>query len=80
MEKVTKEAAVVSVITGTVVVVLTYYVFDVGDIWYGFFGCLTSFICMIIVSFITYKNRDKDEFFDLLQEVNNHFIDKEKQK
>lgn len=68
-KKATKQAALVSVIAGCAVVLCTYFVWSVGDLWYGTFGLLTSAVCMVFVSLITYeKPEDSKEFYEALEE------------
>lgn len=67
-KRATKQAAVVSAIVGTVLVLLTYFVWDVGGNWYGAFGFFASLICMIVVSLCTRQNpEDSKEFYDALE-------------
>lgn len=63
----TREAAVVSAIVGTTLVLLTYFVWDLGGSWYGAFGFAGSLVCMIVVSLCT-KAREEDskEFYEAL--------------
>lgn len=45
-KKATKQAAIVSSIVGTVLVLATYFVWNIGGTWYGAIGMLGSTICM----------------------------------
>lgn len=53
----TAAAAICSAIAGTVVVLLTYFVWNLGNTWYGAFGMLTSTVVFVLVSLFT---RDPD--------------------
>ena len=52
-KKATKQAAIVSSIVGTVLVLATYFVWNIGGTWYGAIGMLGSTICMVVVSLFT---------------------------
>lgn len=67
-KRATKQAAVVSAIVGTVLVLLTYFVWNIGGNWYGAFGFFGSLICMIVVSLCTRQNpEDSKEFYEALE-------------
>lgn len=66
-KRATKQAAIVAAIVGTVLVLMTYFVWNIGGSWYGAFGFLGSLICMIVVSLFTKQNpEDAKDFFDAL--------------
>ncbi len=48
-KKATKQAAIVSAIVGTVLVLLTYFVWNIGGTWYGAIGLLGATITMVVV-------------------------------
>ena len=52
-KRATKEAAIVSAIVGTVLVLMTYFVWDIGGTWYGAIGMLGSTVTMIAISLLT---------------------------
>lgn len=67
-KRATKQAAVCAAIVGTVLVLLTYFVWDLGGTWYGAFGFAGSLAVMIVVSLFTrQKEDDSKEFFAALQ-------------
>ena len=67
-KRATKQAAVVAAIVGTVLVLMTYFVWDLGGCWYGAFGFLGSLICMIVISLFTKQNpEDSKEFYEALE-------------
>ncbi|MCD7864974.1 MAG: sodium:solute symporter family protein [Clostridiales bacterium] len=75
-KKATKQAAVVSTIVGTVLVLMTYFVWDLGGSWYGAFGLAGSLICMIVVSLLTHQDpEDSREFYEALEKGEKKFYD-----
>lgn len=77
-KRATKQAAVVSAIVGTALVLMTYFVWDIGGEWYGAFGFLGSFVCMIVVSLITKQNpEDSREFYEALEQGEKHYYKKQ---
>ena len=67
-KKATKQAAVVAAIVGTVLVLMTYFVWNIGGNWYGAFGFAGSLICMIVVSLFTHqKDADSRGFYEALE-------------
>ena len=75
-KRATKEAAIISAIVGTVLVLLTYTVWNVGNTYYGAFGLIGSTITMIVVSLLT-KERPEDskEFYQLLDKGHQRYYD-----
>lgn len=68
-KRATRQAAVVASIVGTVLVLLTYFVWDLGGSWYGAFGFAGSLLCMIVVSLLTKPNEeDSREFYEALEQ------------
>lgn len=67
-KKATKQAAIVSSLLGTGVVLMTYFVWDLGGTWYGAFGLLASAISMVVVSLVTNQDEeDSREFYEALE-------------
>lgn len=67
-KKATRQAAVSASIVGTVLVLMTYFVWDLGDNWYGALGLAGSLITMIVVSLFTHQDpKDSEDFYDALQ-------------
>ncbi len=62
-KKATKQGAVAGTIAGTVLVIFTYTVWNVGDIWYGAFGLLGSLVTTIVVSLFTKQSPEESEDF-----------------
>lgn len=78
-KKATKQAAVISSIVGTILVLLTYFVWNVGNTWYGVIGLLGSSFCMIVVSLMTKQSEEVAKgFFELLQKGHEKYYDLEK--
>ena len=66
-KKATKQAAIVAAIVGTILVLMTYFVWDIGGLWYGTFGLIGSTVCMIVISLLTKQpESDSAEFFEAL--------------
>ena len=67
-KRATKQAAVTAAIVGTILVLMTYFVWNKGDCWYGAFGFLGSLICMIVVSLFTKQDpKDSKDFYEALE-------------
>ena len=67
-KRATKQAAIASSVVGTVLVLCTYFIWHVGDTWYGTFGLLGSTVTMILISFLTKPApEDSTYFFSLVQ-------------
>ena len=67
-KKATKQAAIVSSIVGTVLVLMTYFVWNIGGTWYGAIGMLGAAICMVAVSLFTKQDsKDSEAFFAALK-------------
>lgn len=75
-KKATKQAAFVSSIVGTILVLMTYYVWNLGGTWYGAIGMLGSTVCMVVVSLMTKQDaKDSEEFYQLLDKGNQRFYE-----
>lgn len=75
-KKATKQAAIVSTLVGTVLVLLTYFVWNLGGTWYGAIGLLGSAIAMVVVSLFTQQDEsDSKEFYEICARANNRFYD-----
>ncbi len=73
-KKATKQAAVISSIVGTVLVIMTYFVWHIGNDWYGALGLLGSTVCMIVISLVTKQTEeDSKEFYLALEEGQNKY-------
>ena len=68
-KRATKQAAIVSAIAGTIVVLMTYFVWNIGGTWYGAIGMLVSTVLMIVVSLCTKQAPEaSEEFYEALKE------------
>ena len=75
-KKATKQAAVVSTIVGTVLVLMTYLVWHLGDTWYGALGLFGSAITMVVVSLFTKQDEaDSKEFYETYERANERFYE-----
>ncbi len=73
-KRATKQAAIVSSIVGTVLVLMTYFVWNSGGTWYGAIGMLGSTVCMFGISLFTKQDAaDSQEFFELLAKAGRRF-------
>lgn len=67
-KKATKQGAIAGVIVGTALVLMTYWVWHVGDTWYGAFGLLGALVSMVLVSLVTKQSEeDSREFYEALE-------------
>lgn len=65
----TKEGAIAATVAGTIIVLMTYFVWGIGDgLWYGAIGMLVSAVLLILVSYLTPRTDEKtlDEFYEAL--------------
>lgn len=70
----TKQAAIAATLVGTALVIMTYAVWDMGNVWYGTIGLLASTVVMIVVSLITYQdNKETESFYTTLEDAMNRF-------
>ncbi|MDO4975899.1 MAG: sodium:solute symporter family protein [Eubacteriales bacterium] len=77
-KKATKEGAIVGTIVGTVLVLLTYFVWNMGDTWYGAFGLFGATISMILVSLVTENDpEDSKKFYEALEETEDIYFENE---
>lgn len=78
-KRATKEAAIVSAIVGTVLVLMTYFVWNIGGTWYGAIGMLGSTVTMIVVSLLTQpRPQDSVEFYGALDSAMEEFYEVQK--
>ncbi len=69
----TATAAVVASVVGAITVLLTYFTWGIGWMWYGTFGMLASAVLVVVVSYITPQTDKKvlDEFYGALEQAEN---------
>lgn len=67
-KRATKQAAVAAAIVGTALVLMTYFVWNIGGTWYGAIGMLGSAVTMVVVSLLTKpRYEDSKEFYAALE-------------
>lgn len=71
-KKATGQAAVAASIVGTVLVLLTYFSWGIGDTYYGVIGMIGATVTMVIVSRFT-KQNNAEAFFELLEKGQDHY-------
>ena len=75
-KRATKQAAVAAALIGTILVLLTYFVWDLGSNWYGAFGLIGSLVTMILVSLCTHQDpADSKDFYDALNNGERKYYD-----
>ncbi|MCQ2509697.1 MAG: sodium:solute symporter family protein [Lachnospiraceae bacterium] len=71
-KRATKQGALAGAIVGTLLVLATYFVWNLGNTWYGAFGMLGALGVMIAVSLLTKEDaKESKEFFEALEESEN---------
>lgn len=70
-KRATKEAAIISAIVGTIVVLMTYFVWNVGNTYYGIIGGIVAAILMPVISYMT-PDRSSDAD-DMIKSYNKNF-------
>lgn len=67
-KRATKQAAIVSALVGTALVLMTYFVWNIGGTWYGAIGMLGSTVTMIAISLFTRQEAgDAAPFYEALE-------------
>ena len=75
-KRATKQAAVAAAVVGTVLVLMTYFVWDIGGSWYGAIGFAGSLVCMIVVSLFTKpRPEDSKEFYRALEKGEEYYYE-----
>jgi len=75
-KRATKEAAIVSAVVGTALVLATYFIWNIGGTWYGAIGMLGSTVTMILVSLLTKPQpEDSKEFYEALENTMDEFYE-----
>ncbi|WP_087065676.1 sodium:solute symporter family protein [Intestinibacillus massiliensis] len=77
-KRATKQAAIVSAVLGTALVLATYFVWDIGGTWYGAIGMLGSTVSMVAVSLLTKPDEAASrEFYQALEQTADEFYETE---
>jgi Na+/proline symporter len=74
-KRATTPAAIVATVTGVAVVLATYFVYNIGDSWYGTFGMIVAAALMVVVSYLT-PPPDKavnDQFYHALDQAEEQY-------
>jgi len=75
-KKATKQAAIAATIVGVILVLSTYFVWHLGDTWYGAIGLFGATITMVVVSLFTQQDEaDSKEFYDTCDRANKRFYE-----
>ncbi len=73
-KKSTTQGAISASIVGAVIVLLTYFVFDLGNTWYGAFGLIGSAVTMYVVSLFTKdSSTTADKFYADLEKAHKKY-------
>ena len=71
----TRKAAIVSISAGAIVICLTFFVWDLGYVWYGTIGLVTALVLMYVVSKLTRDDpKDSDDFYEALDSGHRRFM------
>lgn len=63
-KRATKQAAIAASIVGTILVLMTYFVWNIGGTWYGAIGLVGSTVVMVVVSLLTKQDpKDSEDFY-----------------
>jgi Na+/proline symporter len=77
-KRATKQAALVSAIVGTIVVLMTYFVWGIGYTWYGAIGMLASTVLMVAVSLVTTQDeKECESFYEALEQGDSKYYESE---
>lgn len=67
-KRATKQGALAGAVTGTLLVLATYFIWNLGNTWYGAIGMLGALAVMIAVSLVTHEDpAESREFFQALE-------------
>lgn len=73
-KKATKQAAIVCSIVGTILVLMSYFVWNIGGTWYGAVGLAANVVLMPIISLMTKQDpKDSEDFYEALESGMNRF-------
>ena len=73
----TTTAAIISSVIGVATVLATYFVWNVGDCWYGTFGLVVSTVLMIIISYMTEKTDENvlNRFYSAMDKAEEQYFE-----
>ena len=71
----TRKAAITSISVGAIIICLTFFVWDLGYVWYGTIGLATAFVLMYVVSKLTKDDpKDSEDFYEALDSGHRRFM------
>ena len=71
----TRKAAISSISVGAIIICLTFFVWDLGYVWYGTIGLATAFVLMYVVSKLTKDDpKDSEDFYEALDSGHRRFM------
>ena len=73
-KRATRQAAIAAALVGTALVLMTYFVWNIGGTWYGAIGMLGAAVTMVAVSLLTKPDPDAGQaFYDALDRTTEEF-------
>lgn len=70
-----RKAATISISVGAIIICLTFFVWDLGYVWYGTIGLATAFVLMYVVSKLTKDDpKDSEDFYEALDSGHRRFM------
>ena len=71
----TRKAAIASISVGAIIICLTFFVWDLGYVWYGTIGLATALVLMYVVSKLTKDDpKDSEDFYEALDSGHRRFM------
>ena len=71
----TRKAAIVSISAGAITICLTFFVWDLGYVWYGTIGLAVALVLMYVVSKLTKDDpKDSEDFYEALDSGHRRFM------
>ena len=71
----TRKAAITSISVGAIIICLTFFVWDLGYVWYGTIGLAVALVLMYVVSKLTKDDpKDSEDFYEALDSGHRRFM------
>ena len=71
----TRKAAITSISAGAITICLTFFVWDLGYVWYGTIGLAVALVLMYVVSKLTKDDpKDSEDFYEALDSGHRRFM------
>ena len=71
----TRKAAIASISAGAITICLTFFVWDLGYVWYGTIGLAVALVLMYVVSKLTKDDpKDSEDFYEALDSGHRRFM------